>query len=129
MGSSTKEFEKALESLKEALNLYKHAAKNSHEQKAFRDACIQRFKYCIELSWKLSIKIMGSNTSAAKPAIREMARNNMISDPNLWIGFIEARNNTSHPYDENVALKVFQEIEAFYPEAMKLLTLLSKADT
>jgi nucleotidyltransferase substrate binding protein (TIGR01987 family) len=72
------------------------------------------------------MKVLGSATAAAKPAVREMARNNLILDAELWLKFIEARNNSSHSYDEEVAKKVFIEIELFFPEVNKLLTVLEK---
>lgn len=123
MTVSVTELEKAVKSLKEALDLY-HSSMSHQEaaKKAFRDACIQRFEYCVELCWKTAMKSLGSTTVAAKPAIREMARNNMISNPELWFRFVEARNETSHSYDEEVAARVFARIEEFYPEA-SLLTI------
>ena len=126
--TSTSEFKKAIDSLKTSIELYNNSLNEPNEDArlAFRDACIQRFEYCIELSWKTSMKILGSMTSAAKPAIREMARNNLIADAEPWLKFIEARNNSSHSYDENVAKKVFIEIELFFPEANKLLATLEK---
>lgn len=127
MGLSLSEFEKALDSLKKALDLYHiNPLKDEEMQKALRDACIQRFENCIEMSWKTSMKVLGSTTVAAKPAIREMARSNLISNPENWMQFVEARNETSHSYDENVAKKVFGVIEAFYPEAFNLLMQLKK---
>lgn len=121
MAVSISEFRKALTTLQTAVSLFKQAKTGSEESKAFRDACIQRFEYCIEMSWKVSMKILGSSTVAAKPAIREMARSNLIQDPELWLSFIDARNNTSHSYEEDVAIKVFQSIEQFLIEAPKLL--------
>lgn len=118
------ELTKAVKSLDEALEFYNKATVDSKEQKTFRDACIQRFEYCIELSWKTSMKLLGSSTLAAKPAVREMARNNLIQDPSLWIDFIEARNNSSHSYDENIAKKVFLQIQLFLPQAQALLLAL-----
>jgi nucleotidyltransferase substrate binding protein (TIGR01987 family) len=115
-----REYIKALESLKEALDLYYAAEHDEKLRKALRDSCIQRFEYSIELSWKLSMKLLGSNVKAAKPAIREMARNDLISSPALWFSFIDARNSSSHSYDENVARNVFSVIEKFYPEAVML---------
>lgn len=126
MSISILEFSKALSSLEEALTLYTNSIENSAEQKAFRDASIQRFEYCVELSWKISMRLLGSTTAAAKPAIREMARNNLIADPSLWIDFIEARNNTSHSYDEDVAKKVFIQIQKFLPQVRALQTELQK---
>lgn len=126
---STSELVKALESLKTSSQLYKKSVDEKADieiQKAFRDACIQRFEYCIEFSWKVSIKILGSDVKAAKPAIREMARNNLIQDPEKWLGFIESRNDTSHAYDEDVALKVYAQIESFLPEVTNLVETLEK---
>ena len=120
------ELSKAIKSLDEALQLYSKSTKGSQEQNAFRDACIQRFEYCIELSWKTSMKILGSTTAAAKPAVREMARNNLIADSVQWLEFIEARNNTSHSYDEDIAKKVFAQILNFPPYAQALQTELQK---
>jgi nucleotidyltransferase substrate binding protein (TIGR01987 family) len=120
------EFEKAISSLEESLGLYSTAPVNSASRKAFRDACIQRFEYSIEIAWKLSMKVLGSQTAAAKPAVREMARNNLISDAAAWLLFIDARNNTSHSYDDDIAQKVFVQIEIFLPEAKKLSLLLQK---
>jgi nucleotidyltransferase substrate binding protein (TIGR01987 family) len=119
------EFEKALQSLQEALQLY-DKSNSEIEKKAFRDAAIQRFEFSIELSWKTSMKALGSNTLAAKNAIREMARNDLIDNPEEWIRFIDGRNETSHSYDENVALRVFKIIQQFLPHAQNLLQQLKK---
>lgn len=126
MSLSIVELSKAVKSLDEAIQLYTKSAKGSQEHTAFRDACIQRFEYCIELCWKVSMKALGSTTAAAKPAVREMARNNLISDSTQWLEFIEARNNTSNSYDEDVAKKVFAQILTFLPHAQSLQTELSK---
>lgn len=72
------------------------------------------------------MKVLGSSTLAAKPAIREMARNNLIANPTQWIDFIEARNNSSHSYDEDVAKKVFEEIQKFIPNVKLLLIEIKK---
>ncbi|MFK8137694.1 MAG: HI0074 family nucleotidyltransferase substrate-binding subunit [Bdellovibrionales bacterium] len=120
MAISSFEFNKALSSLKDSMDLYYSEKNNQKSQKAYRDSCIQRFEYSIELSWKTAMKILGSDIRAAKPAVREMARNNLISSPSKWFDFIDARNSSSHSYDEDIATRVFKQIEAFYPEAMSL---------
>lgn len=121
MSLSITELTKAIGSLEEALNLHDSAKTDSLEQRAFRDACIQRFEYCIELAWKVAMKALGSTTAAAKPAVREMARSNLIANPVEWIEFIEARNHSSHSYDDQIANKVFYQIRKFLP-AVKGLT-------
>lgn len=126
MSISFEELSKAIQSLQTALELYDQSSSDPEIKRAFRDACIQRFEYCIELAWKTSMKSLGSTTMAAKPAIREMARNNLINEPELWLSFIEARNNTSHSYDEDIAINVFEHIQRFQPEVKLLLEKLKK---
>ena len=120
MSISIQELEKAVQSLNEAVVLY-NTSNQEPQKKAFRDAAIQRFEFSIELSWKVSMKILGSTTAAAKNAIREMARNNLIDDPSQWLNFIDGRNETSHSYDDEVAKKVFTMVENFLPFAEKLV--------
>ena len=49
MSLSLEELEKAITSLEKALELYKNSPSNQVEmKKAFRDACIQRFEYCLK---------------------------------------------------------------------------------
>ena len=129
---STEELKKAVDSLKIALNLYHKTQKEQADdnlQKALRDSCIQRFEYSIELCWKTSMKILGNQTTAAKVAIREMARNDLVTNPEIWLSFIESRNETSHAYDEDIAQRVFKQIELFLPESIKLLKNLEKQNS
>lgn len=124
MSISIKELQKAILSLEKAVSLY-NESKSIPEKKAFRDASIQRFEFTIELCWKVSMKILGSTTAAAKMAIREMARNNLINNPVDWINFIEGRNETLHSYDEDVAKKVYIMILNFLPHANDLFNKLN----
>ncbi len=74
MSLSVQELAKAIKSLEEALSLHENAQPESVEDKAFRDTCIQRFEFSVELSWKVAVKVMGLSTTAAMMAAREMAR-------------------------------------------------------
>ncbi len=118
---STVELENALHTLKVALDFANQNRQDEIRFKIARDACIQRFEYCIELSWKVSMKKLGSQTKFAKPAIREMARADLIQSPETWLDFIEARNSSSHSYDEDVAQRVFTQIERYHQEALNLI--------
>lgn len=118
------ELEKVLKTLDEALNFAKQSQTNEVQFKIARDACIQRFEYCIELSWKVAMKELGSQTKFAKPAIREMARADLIESAEIWLDFIEARNSSSHAYDEDIAQKVFLEIQKYSHESKKFIVKL-----
>jgi nucleotidyltransferase substrate binding protein (TIGR01987 family) len=116
MAVSIEEYSKALTSLEEALALPKNDI--------VRDATIQRFEFCIELAWKTSKKVMGTQSTAPKQVIREMAQNNLIDSVDLWFDFLEDRNLSSHTYDEVLAEKVFASAQRFLSEGKKLQTKL-----
>lgn len=121
---SVEEFKKALDALDEAL-----AFSNTLNDKTFeiaRDACIQRFEFCIELAWKTSAKVLGSTSTTAKPVIREMAQNQLITDVQQWLELIEARNKSSLTYDEVVAQEVFNVVKTFPPIGRSLLKALEQ---
>lgn len=125
MSTTLNELKKASNSLQIALSLLQNSMRsepnNIELHKALRDSCIQRFEFCIELSWKVSIKLLGLDTKAPNPAIREMAQNKLIDDTQIWFGFLIARNKTSHSYDEEIAQEVYREVEKLGPELDKLI--------
>lgn len=130
MSTTIDELKKASESLKISRDLLQKslAVEPGHVElhKALRDACIQRFEFCIELAWKTSIKILGLQTKAPNPAIRDMAQNKLIDDTQIWFDFLLARNKTSHTYAEEVAKAVYNEVERLIPELDELLNRLKK---
>ncbi|HEY8270625.1 MAG TPA: nucleotidyltransferase substrate binding protein [Pseudobdellovibrionaceae bacterium] len=117
MAVSVQELTKALESLRIALE--------SPYSDIVRDASIQRFEFCIELCWKLLKKKMGTSSVAPKAVLREAAAQGLIANIEIWFDFIEARNLTSHTYNESVAKTVFETVQRFFPEATQLLTKLN----
>jgi nucleotidyltransferase substrate binding protein (TIGR01987 family) len=123
MAVSIDEYERALGALSEALE-YHAQSSEVVVQKLARDATIQRFEFCIELAWKTSARLMGSTSTTARPVIREMAQNKLIDDPEKWFSFIEARNKTSHSYNESVANEVFGAAREFLLHGQKLLNRL-----
>lgn len=124
------ELKKASKSLTTAQNLLKEALSNSPQHvelhKALRDSCIQRFEFCVELSWKISMKILGLTTKSPNIAIREMAQNNIIDNPDKWFEFLLARNKTSHTYNEDIAKQVYNEAVKLMPELSTLIAKLEK---
>jgi nucleotidyltransferase substrate binding protein (TIGR01987 family) len=117
---SVVEFEKALSQLETALAM--HEAENDPVTKAvIRDAVIQRFEFCVELSWKSALKKLGLPAQAPKPAVRELALAGLIADIQDWFSFIEARNKSSHTYSEAVAHEVMAVMPMFVLQAKSLL--------
>ena len=115
---STVAFENAVQKLEQALQQPKN--------EFLRDSVIQRFEFCVELSWKTTRKIMGTGTSAPKDVIREMAQNEYIEDVSLWLEAIDMRNLSSHTYKEDLAEKVYSFAEDFLSSLQALAKKISK---
>jgi nucleotidyltransferase substrate binding protein (TIGR01987 family) len=123
---SITQLEKAAATLAEAIHFADKTKSNEVEFKIARDACIQRFEYCIELAWKISLRKLGSQTKFAKPAVREMARGDLIASAEIWLKFLDARNQTSHSYDEKTAQLLFTSIREFDVELKTLIQKLKQ---
>ena len=108
MAVSIEEFERALLRLEEALA----QPKNDF----IRDSVIQRFEFSIELAWKSAKKQLGLTDTAPKMIIRDLAQQGLISDPLRWFGFLEARNLSSHSYNEGVAEQIYSTAKEALPD-------------
>ena len=76
-----------------------------------RDAVIQRFEYVFELGWKTlqaACALQGVETRSPKETIRRAFELGWVEDPDPWFRALEARNLTSHTYDEALAESVYQ---------------------
>ena len=124
--------EKAIATLFEAMDEYQ---RNSTD--FIWDACIQRFEYTYDLSHKM-LKRYLEQVSANPLEIDKMSFQNLIrtdaekggllSSYDIWAGYREARNSTSHGYDENKAAEVFKQFPAFLNETKTLLANLKQQD-
>lgn len=118
----------SLEKLKKALDsLTKGYKPNPSELE--RDGIIQRFGFCVELTWKTSKRILASNsieTDVPKNDFREMAALGWIDNPEIWFEFIKQRNKASHIYNEEIADEIFNVIPSFIIESKKVYDVLSK---
>lgn len=123
-------FEKALASLDEALAEYDRT-----QSQFVKDACIQRFEYTYELAHKLlkrQLEAMSPNPSeidqmSFPDMIRSGAERGLLANGwDEWRRFRDARNATSHAYNEKKANEVFVRIPAFRDEAAFLLARLQE---
>lgn len=97
-----------------------------------RDACIQRFEFCFELSWKmlkrrleLDLPDAGSvDAMSYRELIRSGAERGLIADAAAWMLYRDKRNTTSHTYNAARAAEVAAVIPAFEAHAQALLVLL-----
>jgi nucleotidyltransferase substrate binding protein (TIGR01987 family) len=115
-------FKKAISSLQAALT---PPPANDRE----RDGAIQRFEFTFELCWKSSKKVLdlhGVSAQSPREVFRELAQKEWIDNPELWFQFLEARNKTSHIYEDLVANEVFNVLKEFYSQAVLLYDVLIK---
>ena len=89
-----------------------------------RDATIQRFEFCFELSWKTIqayIRDQGLDGKSPKSCLRVAAELGLIENLEDWFGYLEARNLIAHTYNEDLADRVYKTAVKFPAEIDKLL--------
>lgn len=89
-----------------------------------RDGVIKRFEFTFELVWKVIqeyLKYKGFVTASPRDALRKAADYGLIDDPQVWFGFLEDRNETTHIYSEEEIKIIFSHIPNFISEVEKLL--------
>lgn len=90
-----------------------------------RDATIQRFEFTFELSWKVLKRYFELNSRLSdyslKNIFREAGKQKLISSVENWFGYLEARNLTSHTYNEQTADEVYQAAQKFAVDAAELI--------
>ncbi len=106
---------------KKAFKQLEDAIKLSHERELSlleKQGLIQAFEFTHQLAWKLlkdylnyqgNFEIRGS-----RDAIREAFNAGIIKDGTLWMQTIQARNLTSHTYDEEIAEETYEVIANDY---------------
>ena len=126
-----------IESLKNAwLSLDKaiqRATREPHDLEV-RDACIQRFEYTYELCIKTIKRFieheMPITENIDQVNYRDLLRIafeiGLIHHVEAWFEYREARNQTSHAYDQNKAKAVFDATLHFVIDAKQLITELNK---
>ena len=97
-----------------------------------RDAIIQRFEFTYELCWKTMRRILETTAARSKTdellSMKDLYRlafeAGIIANPQSWFEYNEARNITSHVYDEKKAKLVLAAVVKFAPDAAELLAKL-----
>lgn len=112
----------ALESLQNALKQPKN--------EFIRDSVIQRFEYTFELCWKTLLKVLESDKPLEDRSIREILRtahnHGLIDQLDLWFKMHEARNLTSHTYNQKTAEEVYNVALGLQERALFLIQQIQK---
>ena len=111
----------ALTRLEEAIAEYRQTGST-----AVRDGAIQRFEFCTELAWKAAQDYMQAqgylDVHSPKAVMRKAYAEHLITDEAGWLALLDARNQTSHLYDDQVADTVYQAIGGAYLPLLRTLS-------
>ena len=82
---------------------------------------VRLYKICFEQSWKMMKEILELHgfeegaTGSPKIILKTAFKAGMIKDEELWLQGLQARNNVTHSYNQNIALGIVKDAkEKFY---------------
>jgi len=129
---------KAVESLEKTVKVAENkvlaAGLDDDAKDAIRAGVIQNFEFTYELCWKFMRRWLKENVAAEeaeysrtrKELFRLAARFGLIKEPLSWFSYGDARNLTSHTYDEDQAELVYKTAVDFMKDAKYLLERLQE---
>ena len=126
-----KRFEERKQDLINATNRLKEAL-NEEENEIMIDAVLHRYEFTFEIAWKTLkdyLEYLGITVNKGSPreVIKESFAHELISDGEIWIKMMLARNSLSHLYDEETSRQVYNEIKNEYIyQIEKLIETLEK---
>lgn len=94
------------------------------ERDILRDAVIQRFEFSFELVWKalkLYLERQGHECGGLRPTLKKAFTEGIINTPeegDIWLQMLEDRNLTTHAYDQELAIRIYQHIVDSYAELL-----------
>jgi nucleotidyltransferase substrate binding protein (TIGR01987 family) len=97
------------------------------QQEVIKAGVIQNFEFTYELCWKFMKRWLAENMGAPyvdgvtrRELFRLSAESKLIADVDQWMEYHDARNETSHTYDQDAADEIFLVAKTFFPDAEKL---------
>ncbi len=95
------------------------------------DGAMQRFEYCLELSWKTlksTLSYLGENMEGrlARETYQVAFSAKLIENPETWYRLLESRNKLSHTYNESMSRSIRTYVVQHYAEIGKLAARMRK---
>lgn len=114
-------FSNALDRLSAVIVISKQRKLNEFEC----DSLIKRFEFTYEMAWKLMMSFEKENgiigMLGSKDVVRHAVALGLVENGEAWMDMIDARNQTSHVYDEETANVVADSvIFTFHPLLLAL---------
>ena len=114
--------------LLKAYESFKKAVSNAQTELE-RDGALQRFEFTYELLWRTLKKILsfrGIKVNSPREAFRASASENLIDDLEFWFDAIKKRNETTHTYDEDLSIVVYDFLPEYEGELTKVINTIKK---
>ena len=111
------QFENAFSRLKEAYEI------NLSEPLAL-DGTVQRFEFTFELAWKtlrVFLEEEGVSCQSPRSCLKAAFKIGWIKNEENWLSILKARNMTSHIYNEDMAMDLYEEVKKKYFEFENLI--------
>jgi nucleotidyltransferase substrate binding protein (TIGR01987 family) len=105
------DYNKAVVKLSEALK------GDINEDDIYLDATIQRFEFTYELAWKLMkayLEHLGILANSPRSVFREAFKIELIPDGAKWIKMVGDRNLTTHTYNQQNAVDIYNIVQKEY---------------
>lgn len=83
------------------------------------DACIQRFEFSIELTWKMLKKclaIEGIEVNTPRESIQQAYAIHWLNDESEWLSMLKDRVLTSQTYKDDLALEIYRRSPHILPQ-------------
>jgi len=93
------------------------------------DGTIQRFEFTFELSWKALKAFLddqGILCNSPKSCLKEAFKMGWLADEEKWLALFQARNMTSHVYNEKMAMDIYSVIKEHHGLFNELIGVLQK---
>lgn len=83
---------------------------------------IQSFEFVFELTWKTLkrlLEIQGHDAGSARDVFKMAFKIRFLSEEDIWLKILDARNETSHTYSKALAENLVRRINAEYVAAFR----------
>ena len=116
-------FQRALQTLTQAMELMQQRPLSELEEQGL----IQGFEFTHELAWNVLkdyLEMEGiQGLVGSRSTVREAFKRGLVADGEVWMDMIEARNRSTHTYNQEVAASIVAAIrDSYYPALVALQT-------
>ena len=122
-------YELLLSDYQKAVVQFDEALEQKTGDKLKQAGCLQYFEFCFELAWKTVkayFEYKGMNDcNSPKDCMKLAFKSNLIDNESTWIEMLENRNITTHTYNFDTALNIYESLLVYLIEMKALLNNLN----